>query len=235
MTPPKPAGEGAGAPLARDAPSTRSHAETGPAAPPPSTAEPSTPELSAPQPSYAPIAHAGAGDPDELACAAAAALADHVADRAAPLAEFGCGNGMGGAALARAGFTTIDGFDLSDENLAAAGRAGVYRRLARADPAALGDIGPGTYANAAAIGALDPERTPAQALDALLRLLPPGGCLAFTLPGAGASVGPFRARVIELCEHFVAEPVFRGPVGRTPGQHPPGRDLQTTLFVLKKR
>jgi hypothetical protein len=36
--------------------------------------------------------------------------------------------------------------------------------------------------------------------------------------------------VIELCEHFVAEPVFRETGPRLPGRH-----LQSTLYVLKKR
>jgi SAM-dependent methyltransferase len=177
-----------------------------------------------------PAPDAGPGDRDALARdAAALALAAHVADRAAPLAEFGCARGAGGAALARAGFATIDGFDPSDDNLAAARRAGIYRRLARAGLPALEGVGPGVYANAAVIQPLDPGHTPSQALDAMLALLPAGGCLVFALPGGGASVGRFRTRVLELCEHFVAKPVFRAPAPR-----PPGPGLQTTLYVLKK-
>lgn len=161
--------------------------------------------------------------------AAALALAEHVADRAAPLAELCCGKGAGGAALAGAGFVTIDGFDPSDENLAAARRTGVYRRLARSGLPALEGLAPGTYANAAVIEPLDPERTRPEALDAVLALLPPGGCLVFALPGGDASVGRFRTRVLELCEHFVAEPVHRAP---SPAAAP---GLQTTIYVLKKR
>jgi hypothetical protein len=234
MTEPKPAGDGPGRPTpATDAPPDAAapeapgpSSETSPADPPPADPPPADP-----RPERPPV-HPGAGEQDELG-RAAEALAAHVADRAAPLAEFGCGTGTAGSALARAGFTTIGGFDPSDENLAAARRTGIYRRLARADPAALEGLAPGAYANAAAIGALDPERTSPQALDGLLALLPPGGCLVFGLPGSGASIGRFRARVIELCEHFVAEPVFRATASRTAG--PEGRDLQTTLYVLKKR
>ena len=171
-----------------------------------------------------------ASDPGAVRMAAALALATHVADRAAPLAEFGCGRGAGGAALARAGFTAIDGFDPSDENLAAAGRTGVYRRLARAGLPALKGVAPGVYANAAVVEPLDPARIPPEALDAMLALLPPTGCLLFARPGGGTSVGRFRTRVLELCEHFVAQPVFRAA---SPGGAV--RGLQSTLYVLKKR
>ena len=164
---------------------------------------------------------------------AAAVLAAHVADRSAPLAEFACGAGEGGLALARAGFACIDGFDPSADALAAAARTGAYRRLARAELSGLPEIAPGAYANAAVMHRLDPARLSPQLIDELLALLPSGGCLVFSLPGAGASVGPFRARVIELCEHFVAEPVFRASEPPAPGSQDPG--LQSTVYVLRKR
>lgn len=166
----------------------------------------------------------------DLAARCAMALLAHAADRSAPLAEFGCGAGLGGVALARVGFGCIDGFDPSEQLLRAAAQTRVYRRLDRADLSRLDGVPPDRYANAAAIDVLDAARYSPEVLDAVLAILPGGGCFVFSLPGSGASVGRFRTRVLELCEHFVAEPVFR-----THGIYQPVHGLQSTVYVLKKR
>lgn len=184
-----------------------------------------------------PAATGGSPAAHDMPARTAMALAAHASDLSSPLAEFSCATGGGGAALAGAGFACIDGFDASGESLAAAARRGVYRRLVRAGLNGIRGMRPGTYANAAVMTRLDPAVMSPQLLDDMLALLPPGGCLAFVLPGGGASVGRFRTRVLELCEHFVAEPVFRGHApgdgaGQAPGPHP---GLPSTVYVLKKR
>ena len=52
----------------------------------------------------------------------ARALAPHLPDTSAPILDFGCGTGLSGQALAAAGFTTIDGTDISAEMRAQAWR-----------------------------------------------------------------------------------------------------------------
>ena len=60
----------------------------------------------------------------------AAALAQFTQDQNAPVLDFGCGTGLSGLALKLAGFSVIDGLDLSPEMLAKARDKGIYRRLA---------------------------------------------------------------------------------------------------------
>ena len=159
----------------------------------------------------------------------AAALAAHAADRSAPVLDIGCGTGLSGLALAAAGFQTIDGTDLSDEMLAGAGRRGVYRRLARGDLADPLPVGPGAYANAAAVGVVSPGHAPPETLDAVLAILPPGGCLAFSLNDHALAEPSFPGRIERLVARGAAELVFRQH-----GPHLPGIGLEATVYVLRK-
>jgi len=63
----------------------------------------------------------------------AEALARVLVDRDAPILDFACGTGISGAALKEAGFTTIDGTDISDGMLEKAREKGAYRDLIRAE------------------------------------------------------------------------------------------------------
>ncbi|MEM6727279.1 MAG: methyltransferase domain-containing protein [Pseudomonadota bacterium] len=109
----------------------------------------------------------------------AAALAAHLPDRDAPILDFGCGTGLSGAALAEAGYTTIDGTDISPEMLEQARSKGAYRKLWLGTP---GEVGakPGDYAAITATGVVSLGAAPPDMLGALLDALAPGGLLAFS-------------------------------------------------------
>lgn len=160
----------------------------------------------------------------------AAALAACVSDRQAPVLDIGCGTGLSGRALAVAGFTTVDGTDLSPEMLARAERSGAYRQLF---PGNLTDplpVAPGACTNAAAVGVLNPGHAPPETVDAVLQILPAGGCL-----------------VLSLNDHALADPSFSEPIERLVdkgvarlafcehGPHLPGIGLEATVFVLEKQ
>lgn len=49
------------------------------------------------------------------------------------LLDVGCGTGLGGKALQKAGFTTVDGIDVSNRSLEMAGKTGAYRFLRAMD------------------------------------------------------------------------------------------------------
>jgi len=109
---------------------------------------------------------------------AAAAMAEHLEDRDAPVFDFGCGTGLSGAALAEAGFTTLDGTDVTAEMLAEARAKGVYRDLTLG---ALGEIPDlSGYAAVAAVGVVSLGAAPAETLDALLGAMAPGALLVFS-------------------------------------------------------
>ena len=63
----------------------------------------------------------------------AAALAKYIPDASRPVLDFGCGTGLSGLAFRAAGFSTIDGVDLTDEMMEQARATGAYRDLRRAD------------------------------------------------------------------------------------------------------
>jgi predicted TPR repeat methyltransferase len=110
----------------------------------------------------------------------AATLRPHLADDAKIL-DAGCGSGMVGVALAAAGFTTIDGLDLSPGMLVKAEERGLYRDLREA---ALGDPldhADNSYDAAVSAGVFTPGHAPPESLDEIVRVVRPGGLVCFTM------------------------------------------------------
>lgn len=107
-------------------------------------------------------------------------LSAHVPDKTLPILDFGCGTGLSGVALAKAGFTTIDGTDISDEMRAKASGKGVYRKVFAGVVGEVPDALAGTYASITAIGVVSLGAAPPEMLRPLLDLLKPGGHLAFS-------------------------------------------------------
>ncbi|MEJ8560615.1 methyltransferase domain-containing protein [Yoonia sp. GPGPB17] len=112
--------------------------------------------------------------PDRLA----AALAAHAAKPVAIL-DFGCGTGIGGAALRRAGFETIDGTDITPEMLAKAAARGIYRRTWHSTPDDMG-FQTGTYPIIVAVGVISLGAAPAETLAPLVAKLNSDGLLALS-------------------------------------------------------
>jgi predicted TPR repeat methyltransferase len=160
----------------------------------------------------------------------AAALAEFATDKTAPTLDFGCGTGLSGMALAGAGFTTIDGVDLSPEMLERAKGRGVYRALALADPEAGAPFAPGAYAHVAAIGVIGSGAAPAETIDAILGALGPGGLFVFSFNDHTLDDPVFEGRVMEYVDCGAAELLFREH-----GDHLPGIGLSATVYVLRKR
>ncbi|MEM7056779.1 MAG: methyltransferase domain-containing protein [Pseudomonadota bacterium] len=160
----------------------------------------------------------------------AEALAAHAMEPTAPLIEFGCGTGLGGVALQAAGFNTLDGFDISQEMLERARQKALYRSLGVMDLAKPLEIETGVYQNAAAIGVLNPAFMPPTVLDEMLAALPTEGCLVVSINDNSARDGSMETRILELTEYNIADLVFKDY-----GEHLPGVDLQSTVYVLKKR
>ena len=147
-----------------------------------------------------------------------------------PVLDIGCGTGAVGVALASHGIETVDGLDISPEMLARAEEKAVYRNLAVADLSQpLDFIEPGAYQNAAAIGVLNPNFIPAFLIDQVIDLLPAGGCFVLSLNDHALAEGSMETRVLELTEYGV-DLAFKEQ-----GDHLPGIDLQSTVYVLQKR
>ena len=161
----------------------------------------------------------------------ATALANAVTDLSAPLLDIGCGTGLSGIALREAGFTNVDGTDLSQEMLDIATHRGdiyseLFLGLAR-DPL---PIPPGEYANAAAIGVFSPGHAPPETIDTVLGFLPAGGCFVYSMNDHALADPSYMAKVDEVTSAGKADAVFHEH-----GPHLKVLGMQSTVMVLRKR
>lgn len=160
----------------------------------------------------------------------AAAMAEAVADLTSPFLDLGCGTGLCGEALRKAGFTTIDGTDFSEEMLAAAEAKGIYRRLFKGDLNNPIPADPGDYANIAAVGVFSPGHAPAEMIDAVTALLPAGGCFGLSLNDHALAERTYADRIAALVDAAEIEVAFNAY-----GDHLPGIGLKARIYVLRKR
>ena len=110
------------------------------------------------------------------------ALLRHCADKSVAIFDVGCGTGLSGMALAKAGFTQIDGSDVSPEMIEIARQLpGVYRELTCVtldDPFPFLD---GAYKVITAMGVIADQHAPPRTIGQLLNKLHTGGLLIFSL------------------------------------------------------
>ncbi|MEM9048076.1 MAG: methyltransferase domain-containing protein [Pseudomonadota bacterium] len=161
---------------------------------------------------------------------AANEAANEAVGKAAPLLDIGCGTGLSGLAFAAAGFTALDGSDLTEAMLDQARARGVYRRVWLADISADAPFETGRYTHAAAVGLISPGHAPAGLIDAVMAALPSGGCFVFSLNDHALADPSYEGRVREHADTGAAQVLFRDH-----GDHLPGIGLQSTVYVLRKR
>ena len=154
-------------------------------------------------------------------------LAEHLSDRDAPILDVGCGTGMSGRALADAGFTTIDGADLSSGMLDQAERAAVHRRRWQLTAGEL-DVAPGTYRAIVACGVIGIGAAPAS-----------------TLPLIAAAVGPDDLRVFSFNDQVQTDDDFMSAlaaladsdfdqVAADDGVHIASRNSTSVVYALRR-
>jgi SAM-dependent methyltransferase len=118
-------------------------------------------------------------------------------DADARILDVGAGTGLLGVALSEAGFTRLDGMDLSPRMLAEAARKRVYAELREGR---LGDplgYAAGEYDGVVASGVLTTGHAPASCLDELVRITRPGGHVIFTLRSDQVPPG-YETKIAEL-------------------------------------
>ena len=159
----------------------------------------------------------------------AAALAGLMSDKSAPILDFGCGTGISGAAMHAVGFRAIDGCDLSDGMLKQAREKQAYRTLWQAEPMQPLPVNPGDYAAIAAVGVVSIGAAPPETMDMLIDALAPGGLFTFSFNGHTIVDPRFEARVQHHLDTGTCAQVLRQE-----GEHLPGINLRSTIFVLKR-
>ena len=109
-----------------------------------------------------------------------ALLAKHLPDRAAQILDVGCGTGLVGKHLRKAGYSTFDGTDLTPEMLAVASNRG-YRRLFQADAGANLPVPDNSYNATLCVGVFTHGHVGPEGIGMLLRATSPGGLVVFTV------------------------------------------------------
>ncbi len=159
----------------------------------------------------------------------AKAMAACVQDVNAPLLDLGCGTGISGEALRDAGFTTLDGTDLTEEMLLAAETKDIYRKLTKGDLNQPIPAAPGEYANITAIGVFSPGHAPPEIIRVVVDLLPAKGCFGFSLNDHALEEPGYEALINDLVRDGTIEVAFKDY-----GEHMPGIGLKSMIYVLRR-
>ena len=159
----------------------------------------------------------------------AQALAACLPDVTLPVLDFGCGTGLSGLALRDAGFTTIDGLDLSADMLAVARDKGIYRDLHQIEADAALTHTPGDYAAIAAIGVIGAGAAPISVFDTLMRGLAPGGRIVLSFNDHALEDPDNEAKLDDYISTGRANLQFKEY-----GPHLPGIGLKSNVYVLEK-
>ncbi len=151
----------------------------------------------------------------------------HLDDRDAPILDFGCGSGMSGRALADAGFTTIDGADLSSGMLEQADRSGVYRRLWQLTAGEL-DVTPGAYRAVVACGVISVGAAPASTLSLIASAVGPGDLLVFSYNDHTLDDADYTSTLAALLDADFEQSAAES------GVHIASRGSTSTVYVLRR-
>lgn len=158
----------------------------------------------------------------------AEALKSHTDDMNATVLDFGCGTGLSGLALKLAGFSTLDGMDLSAEMLAQAKAKNVYRSLTLIEAGAA--LPHGHYTAIAAIGVIGAGAAPISVLHTLMQALPASGKLVFSFNDHALEDPSNEAGISEWTDVGAAHLLFKEH-----GDHLPGIGLNSNVYVLEKK
>jgi len=160
----------------------------------------------------------------------AQALARHLSDKAAPILDFACGTGLSGQALHAAGFTSIDGVDLSEKMLSKARDKGVYRSLTPCQADAPFDAVSEEHRAITATGAIGAGAAPIECLSQAIDHLPSDGLLCVSLNDHTLEDPRYEA--------LIADAVAAGTIEvleSEHGEHLPEINLSARVYVIRKR
>jgi len=146
------------------------------------------------------------------------------------LLDAGCGSGLSGVALARAGFKSLDGCDFSTEMLEQAEKKSIYGNLFEADlNQPLTQIADATYDAVTAVGVFSFGHVDPKACVELLRVLKPDGFLIVALNEQFWNRGDLAAQLENLVKSgLISERA------REFGEHLPGHDVKGWVLALEK-
>ncbi|MFV1531307.1 MULTISPECIES: class I SAM-dependent DNA methyltransferase [unclassified Phaeobacter] len=171
------------------------------------------------------IAENGYATPGRIALA----LAKFQSDMSEPVLDFGCGTGLSGLALRLQGFDTVDGMEPSARMLEQARAKDAYRQLTQIDAADRQPIPKGAYRLITGCGVLGTGAAPPAVFDSILHALPRGGLFAFSYNDHALEDPAYTGKLNEWLDCSAARLLFREH-----GDHLPGINLKSTVYVIEK-
>lgn len=159
----------------------------------------------------------------------AAALKTFVSDDHIPVLDYGCGTGLSGVALDKAGFRVIDGMDPTPKMLEQAAEKGVYRTLIGFEISDPEPVKAGSYTAITAIGVIGSGAAPPETFDLLMNALPSKGYLAFSFNDYTLADHTYTSRLNDWLDMGHARLLFREH-----GPHLPGMDMKSDVYVVEK-
>ena len=150
------------------------------------------------------LAEAGYDTPRRIA----AALKPYV-QPSARILDFGCGTGLSGLALRQAGFTTIDGLDISAPMLEKAQARDLYANLWQSFPGEITGVTAGQYSVIVAAGVVSLGAAPPETLSLILDYLAPGGFIGLSFNDPTVAHGSYDAILTKEISRGRVELLFR--------------------------
>ena len=126
------------------------------------------------------------------------ALARFVPPDAGAVLDAGCGTGLAGEILATIGYARLTGIDMSEGMLARAALRGVYAELHNRVLGEQLGFADGHFAGCIISGVFNAGHAPAASLDELIRVVRPGGVLAFNVGEAAWTGSGYGAKLAAL-------------------------------------
>lgn len=143
--------------------------------------------------------------------------------------DTGCGTGLSGLALKAVGFSTIDGFDITEEMLVGARARHLYRALWLTDPGAEIDVSRGPYDVMAAIGVIGNGAAPLPFFHDIIKTMSQNAHFVFSFNDHMLEDPRYEAAVNSYVETGQCRLVFKEY-----GPHFPKRDVGSNVYVLKR-
>jgi predicted TPR repeat methyltransferase len=127
----------------------------------------------------------------------------------ARILDFGCGTGLSGLALRQAGFTTIDGLDISAPMLEKAQARDLYANLWQSFPGEITGVTAGQYSVIVAAGVVSLGAAPPETLSLILDYLAPGGFIGLSFNDPTVAHGSYDAVLTHEISRGRVELLFR--------------------------
>lgn len=145
----------------------------------------------------------------------------------AGILDMGCGTGLSGMALAREGYSVIDGMDVSEGMLAEAQKRNCYGALMTPGQT---EIGTGAYDAVVAAGVIGPGAAEPWLFDHCLDLLAPGGLFCFSFNDHAQDIPAYTEKLAAALADGRARTIYEDY-----GDHIPTLDVKSTVYVLERQ